>query len=99
MPDRDPEKAALIHGIGGIGLAALPTIRRNASAHDKANAFQLKGGYTIPLIAFSLSLWTGSHASLNAWLVTGALLAFGLVLYLVAHKQRRVPTAFPPPTP
>jgi len=80
-------------------IAALPIIRRNASAQDQANAFRLKGGYTIPLVAFVLSIWVGSHATLNAWLVTGALLAFGLVLYLIAHKQRRSPTAFPPPTP
>ena len=80
-------------------FAALPVIRRNATAEDKANAYKLKGGYTIPLIAFSLCLWIGSHASLNAWLVTGALLAFGFVLYLVAQKKIGATTPLQPPAP
>lgn len=80
-------------------FASLPVIRRNATAEEKANAFRLKGGYAIPLTAFLLCLWIGSHASLNAWLVTGGLLAFGFVLYQFAQKQIRATTPFPPSTP
>lgn len=79
--------------------AAIPIIRRKATAEETANAYQLKGGYTIPLIAISLSLWIGSYAKLDAWLITGALLAFGFALYWVAQRQIVRATPAPPSVP
>ena len=71
----------------GLCIAALPAIRRNASEEQIAASYKLKGGYLIPAIAFGLCVWIGTHASLNAWLVTGALLILGLALYGFAQKQ------------
>jgi len=68
-------------------IGALPFIRRNASATDKANGFMLKGGYSIPLIAISLCIWIAAQSSLRAWQITGTMLVLGLFLYWLAQKR------------
>lgn len=69
-------------------IGALPIIRRNASAEDRSEAYTLKGGYTIPLIALALCLWIGAQSDLKSWLVTGGLLLAGLILYALAAQRR-----------
>lgn len=71
----------------GLCIGALPIVRRNASPADRASAFHLQGGHTIPLTALALCAWIGAQASAGAWLVTGALLALGLGLYWIAQRQ------------
>ena len=69
-------------------IGALPVIRKKASEEEKANAYGLKGGYTIPAFALALCLWIGAQASARSWIVTGRLLAVGLVLYALAAERR-----------
>lgn len=69
-------------------IVALPAIRRSATAEDRAAAWRLRGGYSIPAVALILCLWMGTQASLRSWSVTGALLAAGLVLYGLAARRR-----------
>jgi amino acid transporter len=69
-------------------IAALPVIRSRATPDEKAEAYQLKGGYTIPAAAMILCLWIGAQSGADSWQVTGALLAAGLVLYALASKRR-----------
>ena len=69
-------------------IGALPVIRDKASEEERANAYRLKGGYTIPVLALLLCLWIGSQATLRSWVVTGGLLAVGLVLYALAAGRR-----------
>lgn len=69
-------------------IGALPVIRRKATDEERANAYQLKGGYTIPVFALALCLWIGAQANTRSWIVTGGLLAVGLVLYALAGKRR-----------
>ena len=71
----------------GLCIAALPVIRNNASAEDKERSFTLKGGYTIPVIAFSLCVWIGAQSSPDAWKITGSLLVLGFGLYWLAQRQ------------
>ena len=82
---------------GSVTIDGVEPPPENATEEEKANAYTLKGGYTIPLVAFALCLWIGSNATLDAWLVTGALLAFGIVLYLVAQWQIRATRPQSPP--
>lgn len=69
-------------------IGALPVIRQKASDEEKANAYRLKGGYTIPAFALALCLWIGAQANTRSWIVTGGLLAVGLVLYALAAGRR-----------
>lgn len=71
----------------GLCIGALPVIRRNASAEDKANGYVLRGGYTIPLIALTLCIWIAAQSSLRAWQITGIMLLSGLALYWLAQQQ------------
>ena len=69
-------------------IGALPIIRGRASPEEQAEAYRLKGGYTIPVLALLLCLWIGAQANARSWIVTGGLLAFGLVLYALAAGRR-----------
>ena len=71
----------------GLCIAALPVIRQNASEEDKARSFTLIGGYTIPVIAFSLCVWIGAQSTPDAWMITGSLLMLGFGLFWLAKKQ------------
>lgn len=69
-------------------IGALPVIRNKATEEERALAYRLKGGYAIPLFALLLCLWIGAQASLRSWVVTGGLLALGLVFYALAAQRR-----------
>ena len=73
-----------------VSIAALPIIRRRASAAENERVFRLRGGYTIPAIAMALSVWLAAQSALDAWLLTGGLLAVGMLLFgLARHAARR----------
>jgi basic amino acid/polyamine antiporter, APA family len=74
-------------------ISALPSIRKKATEEEREGAFRLRGGYTIPIIALVLSIWIGAQSTLQAWLVTGGLLLFGLALYALAARSRDQQTA------
>jgi len=69
-------------------ILALPVIRQRASAEEQAEAWRLKGGYLVPTIALLVCLWIGAQSGARSWIVSGILLALGLVLYLLAAKRR-----------
>ncbi len=69
-------------------ISALPAIRRKATAAERADAYRLKGGYTIPAFALVLCIWIGAQSSLLSWQVTGGLVAAGLALYAVSAQRR-----------
>ena len=69
-------------------IAALPAIRNKATPEERAEAYELKGGYSIPAAAMILCLWIGAQSTAQTWKVTGALLAAGLVLYAIAAQRR-----------
>ena len=69
-------------------IAALPVIRNRATPEEKADAYRLKGGYAIPAAAMILCLWIGAQSTAESWMVTGALLAAGLVLFAVSAQRR-----------
>ena len=69
-------------------ISALPVIRKKATDEELADAYRLKGGYTIPVLALALCLWIGAQANARSWIVTGGLLAVGLVLYALAAGRR-----------
>ena len=69
-------------------IAALPIIRRKATPEERAEAYELKGGYAIPAAGMILCLWIGAQSTAQTWKVTGALLAAGLVLYAIAAQRR-----------
>lgn len=69
-------------------ISALPIIRKKASPKELENAYRLKGGYTIPLLALLICLWIGAQATARSWIVTGGLLVVGLILYALAAGRR-----------
>jgi len=72
-------------------IAALPTIRRQASEEVRAQAYRLKGGYSIPAIAMVVCVWIAAQSKPETWIFTGKLLLIGLVFYGIARvaKKRR----------
>ena len=73
----------------GLSIGALPSIRASASPEDRARAYRLKGGYTIPAIALGLCIWIAIQSPLNAWYITLGMLAFGLTMYTFAQWKNR----------
>ncbi len=69
-------------------IGALPVIRHKATEEERRESYRLKGGYTIPIIALLVSVWIGMQSELRAWVVTGSLLAVGLVFYALASQRR-----------
>ena len=79
----------------GVSIASLPAIRRKADPETAANAYRLKGGYTIPVIALGLCIWMASYSSADSWKFVLGLLAAGMVLFWiekrVSGKARQTP--------
>ena len=72
-----------------ISIAGLPRVRRRADPEAVAAAFRLPFGYLVPAVALLLCAWIGTHAPLETWLLTLALLAVGLAFYAATQWRRR----------
>jgi amino acid transporter len=72
-----------------VCIAALPVIKRRADSEALERAFHLKGGYTIPIIAFGLCVWMASYSSAESWKFVAGLLAVGLVLFWIEQLSSR----------
>jgi len=66
-----------------VCIVALPVIKRRANDEAKQRAYRLKGGYTIPVVAFGLCVWMASYSSAESWKFVAGLLAAGLILYWI----------------
>jgi protein-S-isoprenylcysteine O-methyltransferase Ste14 len=44
--------------------------------------------YTIPVVALLVSVWIGTQSEMRSWIVTGGLLAVGLLFYTFAAQRR-----------
>lgn len=67
-------------------IAALPIIRRAATAEMRERAFRLRGGYSIPVVAFFLCVWIAAQSTVGSLGLTAALFAAGLVLYALSGR-------------
>lgn len=72
-----------------VCIAALPVIKGQADRLTRDRAFRIKGGYTIPVVAFGLCLWMVSYSSADSWQLVGILLGAGLVLYWLEQMRIR----------
>lgn len=72
-----------------ICIAAIPMVRRKADEESRKRAFQLPGGYTIPVIGFGICVWMLLHADMQEWIAVGVLLAIGFALYGVEKALTR----------
>jgi amino acid transporter len=66
-------------------IAALPVLHRKIGEFE--GQFRLPGGLATPGMAFLVSLWLMSHAPLESWLVTGAFVAAGAIVYAFARRS------------
>ena len=64
-----------------LSIASLPIIRRQADEETRADAYHIKGGYTIPVIGLGICIWLAAHASARDWKTIAILLAVGFALY------------------
>ncbi len=71
-----------------VCIAALPRIRRSAGAAAQSQAYQLPGGYAIPLVAMGVCLWLLVQSEPADWLRVSVLLAVGLALYAASNYRR-----------
>ena len=72
-----------------ISIASLPVIKSKVDKETAKNAYNLIGGYTIPIIAFFICLWITAQSNIDAWILTISLLTFGLILYAIARNSLR----------
>ena len=70
-----------------LSIAALPAIRRQADEETRAEAYRLKGGYAIPVLALALCVWIALQSTADSWRLTAGLLLLGLLLYAVASQR------------
>ncbi len=78
-------------------IAAVPRVRAQAdieaakaTGEDRdTRSLRLPAGRVIPILAAAVCLGLLTQVSLRAWIATGALLAVGSVLYLLALRARR----------
>ena len=64
-----------------ICIAALPVIRRRATSEQQAQAWRLRGGLLVPIIALGVCAWLVAQSKGDDWLRVGVLLTIGVVLY------------------
>lgn len=69
-----------------LSIASLPNIRRQADEKTRASAYQIKGGYTVPIVGLAICIWLTTHASVEDWKTIGMLLGIGLALYVVERR-------------
>jgi amino acid transporter len=72
-----------------LSIASLPSIRRRADEETRAQAYHIKGGYTVPLVGLGICIWLTTHASVEDWKTIGILLAIGLGLYAIEKHYIR----------
>ncbi|MCZ6560947.1 MAG: APC family permease [Gammaproteobacteria bacterium] len=68
-----------------ICIASLPSIRRNADADARRRAFQLKGGYAIPVIALLICFWLLAQSKSESWIAVSILLGIGWLFYAIEN--------------
>jgi amino acid transporter len=68
-----------------ICIASLPSIRRNADADARRRAFQLKGGYAIPVIALLICFWLLAQSRSESWIAVSVLLGIGWLFYAIEN--------------
>ena len=68
-------------------VATLPRLQKNIPGRE--GQFRLPGGMIIPLLAFGLSLWLLTHASLKSWVFTGVFMLAGMAVYGLLGRFRK----------
>jgi APA family basic amino acid/polyamine antiporter len=69
-------------------ILTIPFLHKKLGEYE--GQFSLPGGMAIPVLAFLLSLWLMTHASLQSWLATGGFMLLGSVFYVFTGRKRRV---------
>lgn len=68
----------------GLCIASLPRIE--ATLPEQPDQFRLPGGYTIPLLAFALTVWLISHSSAANFYLAAVITAVGALIYLATMR-------------
>jgi amino acid transporter len=77
-----------------LSVAALPLLERKLETGTQQ--FQLRGGYMVPVLAFSLCLWLVTFAVVSAWLYTAVFFLLGTVFYLLSGHRKAGNPSLPP---
>ncbi len=64
-----------------ICIASLPAVRNKADEKTREQAYRLRGGPVIPLLAFGICVWLMLQTTSSNWIAVGLLLGAGLLLY------------------
>jgi len=64
-----------------VCILGLPVIRKHADSATLQQAYRLKGGYAVPILALLICIWMAWHSTLDSWLLVSGLLAVGFALY------------------
>jgi APA family basic amino acid/polyamine antiporter len=66
-------------------ILTLPMLHKKLGEYE--GQFSLPGGMAIPILAFLLTLWLMTHASLQSWLATGGFMLLGSIFYGFKHRK------------
>jgi APA family basic amino acid/polyamine antiporter len=66
-------------------IATLPVLHKKHAEYE--GQFRLYGGMLVPVVAFIVSIWLMTHASLKSWVATGVFMILGGVLYYITNRR------------
>ncbi len=69
-------------------IAALPRVRKSATADMREGATRLPGGYAIPIVAGAICLWACTQATAQSWALVGGVAA-GVGLFWITRRAAR----------
>lgn len=72
-----------------ISIASLPAIRKQASEESRTQAYKMRGGYAIPIVALLLCFWLLAQSNARSWVVVGSLLIIGWVFYAIENHAKK----------
>lgn len=67
-------------------IASLPIIERTIPAEKKQ--FRLPGGLAIPSVGLLLTIWLISHSTVENFLIAGAIIAVGALVFWLSKRTR-----------
>jgi len=67
-------------------IVSLPAVRRNASDAVREQAYRLKGGYAIPVVALAICVWLLLQSKPESWIAVTVLFTIGAIFYGIERR-------------
>lgn len=72
-----------------ISISALPSVKKQATDEERANAFNIPGGYIIPIIAIIVCIFAMTQSELRNWMYLFSFVGLGSFLYFINARKKK----------